>query len=119
MTQGKRTDNYLEQLGKWQAVSNPELAESKPEELFGADDLRRYKSLHDNLLWRLIRLHGTLCTLEELREFPFEYVYGAGQMEFWRLVAANFIETAILKLDSLVNYRGEDVHSLISFRSEI
>jgi hypothetical protein len=113
------TDDYLEDLSKWQAMSHPELAESKPEHLLDPKHVQRYKRLQENVWWRITRLHGTLYTLEQLRQFPFEYIYASGRMEFWRLVGENFVDTGILLLHGLVNDSGQDVLSLGSFRNAI
>jgi hypothetical protein len=119
MGEPMNTEDYLENLNKWQAISHPDLAESKPEQLLEAGFVERYNRLHHDLWWRIIRVHGTLYTLKQLKEFPFDYVYPPGHMEFWRLVVENFIDTACLMLDGLVNDKGKDVHTLRTFRNEI
>src|SRR5438128_1729466 len=111
--------DYLLNLENWQAASHPELAELKPIKLFGADFVERYQRLHNDLWQRIIRLHGTVHTLEQLQEFPFDYLYAPNDMEFWRLVVENFLDTASLMLHGLVNDAGDDVHSLLSFRDAI
>lgn len=111
--------NLLRELEKWQASSHPDLADCQPEELFGAGFGGIYQQLHKDLWWRLSRLHGTICTLEQLREFPFGYLYAPDRMEFWRLVIENFVDAAIAMLHGLVNDTGKDVHSLVAFRDQI
>lgn len=113
------TTDYWSNLEKWQASSHPVLANSRPEELFEAGFLERYRCLHNDLWRRIIRVHGTLHTLEQLKEFPFEYIYARGEMEFWRLVIVNFLDIACLRLHGLVGDKGEDVHTIPSFRDDI
>lgn len=112
-------NEYLKNLGQWQASSHPELAERKPEELFEAPFAERYKRLHENLWFRISRVHGTLCTIEQLEQFPFDYLYGPMDMEFWRLITDNFIDIVILMLDGLVNDKGNDVHTILWFHDDI
>jgi len=114
----KRTD-YLENLGKWQASSHPALADAKPEALFEPGFVEKYLRLHNNLWRRIIRVHGTLYTLGELKEFPFHHFYLPDGMEFWRLVIENFLDIACLMLHGLVSDTGSDVLSMPSFRDEI
>ena len=111
--------DYLRDLSRWQASSDPDLATRKPEELFKPDFAERYHRFHKNLWWRITRVHGTLYTLDRLKQFPFEYLYGPDRMEFWRLVVENFLDTACLILHGLVTDTGEDVLSLRSFHNEI
>jgi hypothetical protein len=113
-----KTD-FLSDLEKWQASNAPELASTKPEEIFEADFVKRYYRLHQDVWRRMIRLHGTLLTVEQLKEFPLEYLYPAEGMEFWRLVIENFLDTAVVMLHALVNDTGKDALSLPSFRNEI
>ena len=80
----KRID-YLKNLDKWYASSHPELADAKPETLFELGFVEKYLRLHSDLWWRIIRVHGTLYTLGELKEFPFDHLYPPNGMEFWRL----------------------------------
>jgi hypothetical protein len=114
----KRID-YLENLGKWQATSHPALADAKPAALFEPGFVDKYLRLHDDLWWRMIRVHGTLCTLDTLEGFPFHNLYAPDGMEFWRLVIENFVDIACLMLHALVSDAGSDVHSIQSFRDEI
>ncbi|HUU84801.1 MAG TPA: hypothetical protein VM243_14970 [Phycisphaerae bacterium] len=106
-------------LDKWQASSHPRLANCAPEELFEADDAKRYRDLHHSLWARLIRLHGTIRTLGTLEQFPFDQLYAPDGMEFWRLVYANFYDVAIIVLHGLLNDQGEDAHSLRSFKNAL
>lgn len=111
--------DLLPDVGQWQASSHPALANCKPEDLFPATFAERYLRLHKDLWWRIIRLHGTISTLEQLRPFPLDHLYALDGMEFWRLVIQNFLDGAVLMLHALVNDTGEDVHSLPLFRGEI
>jgi hypothetical protein len=111
--------NYLENLGKWQAFSHPALADAKPETLFEPGFVEKYVRLHNDLWWRTIRVHGTLRTLDELKEFPFDHLYAPNGMEFWRLVIENFLDIACLMLHGLVSDTGSDVLSIPTFRNEI
>ena len=111
--------DYLDNLHQWQACSHPELTNSIPEELFEGDFSEKYKRLHDNLWRRITRAHGTLDTLEQLEQFPFEYIYPLNKMEFWRLVFKNFLDTVCLLLHGLMSDTGKDVHSIPSFKNEI
>jgi hypothetical protein len=113
------TNDYLKNLKKWQASSHPDLAKSKPENLFEADFVEQYHHLHEDLWWRITRVQGTLCTLDKLKQFPFDEIYMPNGMEFWRLVEGNFIDVAIVMLHGLVSDKGEDVHTIHSFRSKI
>lgn len=112
------TDDVSELHG-WLAMSHHALADRKPEELFPDDSARQYRRLHEKLYHRIVRLHGTICTLEQLSEFPFESLYGPYDMEFWRLVVDNFLDMACLMLHGLVKDTGPDVHSIPSFKNEI
>lgn len=114
----KRID-YLEDLGRWQASSHPALADAKPEALFEPDFPEKYLRLHEDLWWRVTRVHGTLCTLDTLKEFPFDHLYSPHGMEFWRLVFGNFLDIACLMLHGLATDTGREVHSLLSFKNEI
>src|SRR5262249_2130823 len=51
--------------------------------------------------------------------FPFERLYAPNEMEFWRLVIANFLDTALLMLHGLVGDSGKNILSLASFRNAI
>jgi hypothetical protein len=111
--------DYLENLGKWQATNHPALTDAKPEALFESAFAEKYLRLHNDLWWRIIRVHGTLRTLETLKEFPFDHLYSPDGMEFWRLVFENFLDIACLMLHGLANDTGEDAHTLWSFKNEI
>ena len=115
--------DLLRDLDKWQACSKDELAYRKPEELFKPEFVGVYERLHDDIRRRMTRLHGSLFTLEQLRDLPFEYleyyVYGPGRMEFWRLVIANFIEMTIVTLHAVVNDNEGNAHTLRSFHNAI
>jgi hypothetical protein len=113
------SDQLLDQLDKWQAVSHPVLTNRKPEELFDRDFAQRYQRLQRNLWARITRLHGTIVTLEEMSEFPFQVLYVPGDMEFWKLTFLNFFDVAILKLHGFVNDGGPETLTLSAFRSEI
>lgn len=111
-------DSYAD-LSTWQAVSHPELARRKPDELFDDGFAKRYRRLH-HLLWkRIIRLHGTVRTLEELSEFPFDVIYTPPERSFWDLVIENFRDMSCIRLHALVNDSGSDAHSLKRFKNEI
>lgn len=109
----------MDRLDKGQASSHPELAKCKPEDLFHPPQVKLYKQLHADLWDRFIQVHGTILTLEKLADFPFNYLYGPNDMEFWRLVIVNFYEIACLKLDGLVSDTGSDAHSIIHFKNTI
>jgi hypothetical protein len=111
--------DLLHDLERWQACSHPVLAHCKPQELFDASFVGRYDRLHRDIWYRLIRVHGTIFTLKRLRTFPFDALYAPGEMEFWRLVIENFLDTAVVMLHGLVNDTGASVHSLPTFRSDI
>ncbi len=104
-------------LDAWQAHSHSELANKPAEELFSADFAVKYCRLHADIWYHMIRLHGTICALETIRDFPFEYIYGPDEMEFWHLVTENFWDTATLLLHNLAVDQGRDVHSLPSFKT--
>jgi hypothetical protein len=67
----------------------------------------------------MIRVHGTLYTLQELRVFPFDDLYAPGQMEFWRLVVVNFLDYACLALHGLVKDQAGDAHTIRKFKGEV
>lgn len=119
MTKARNTAEYLTDVTKWQARNHGELANCNPKELFQGPFVKRYRILHLYLLWRIRRLHGILLTLNQLRQFPFEFIYGEDTMEFWRLVLGNSADVAILLLHGLARDKGNDVHSLESFKNEI
>ncbi len=106
-------------LQKWQAASHPDLAERKPDELFQSEFSDRYTGLHNDLWQRILRLHGTIHTLETLADFPFHYLYGPNDMEFWRLVRGNFGAMVVVLLHGLVNDQGRDAHTILTFRNTI
>ncbi|MCA9250582.1 MAG: hypothetical protein R3E58_08525 [Phycisphaerae bacterium] len=112
-------DASFDNLSKWQASSHPKLANSKPEQLFAQSFLDRYVRLHSDLWHRIIRVHGTIHTLETIKSFPFAEVYGPYDIEFWRLVYENFFEIAIILINGMVNDSGRDAHTLMSFKNEI
>ncbi len=110
---------YFVDLGKWQAASHPDLANSKPEELFPPEFAEKYRLQHNHLWSRITRIHGTLLTVTELEGFPFDHIYGPYEGQFWQLVSVNFLEMACLMLHALVSDEGPDVLSLISFANHI
>lgn len=112
-------DDYLVDLKKWQARSPSVLAEIQPAELFTLEFADVYKHLHDDLWWRIINLHGTLCTLEDLHDFPFEYLYPPGGMEFWDLVNENFLSMSIIILHGIVSDQVADAHTMNKFKNTI
>lgn len=109
----------LNNPAKWQAGSHPDLAERKPDELFEPEFAERYGRMHNDLLQRITRLHGTIRTLETLEDFPFESLYYPNHMVFWCLVFDNFLDTCCLILHGLVEDKGKDVHNIPSFRDTI
>lgn len=112
-------EDLFENLSKWQASSHPQLADTKPEYLFHPEFATRYSKLH-RLLWeRIIRLHGTLLTLEQMRDFPFRMLYAPGDMSFWNLVTENFRDAACIMIHGLVNDDGSHAHTLQRFKNEI
>lgn len=109
-----------EQLAQWQATNDGPLSRLSPDEVFSeAAFVHQYKSLHELIWARIIRLHGTIRTLEQLAPFPFDYLYGPNDMEFWRLVFENFADAAIILVHGLVTDRGPDVCGLRHFRNLI
>jgi hypothetical protein len=106
-------------VDKWQAGGDPELSGYAPEDLFPSEQARLYEKLHIDIWDRMCNLHGTLKTLEQLREFPFDWLYAPNGMEFWQLVVRNFLDIACVSLHALVSDQGRDVHTLMSFRSQI
>lgn len=112
-------ENYLTDLEKWQAVSHRDLANRKPTELFPQDFAEAYQRLHNDLWYRMVRLHGTIYTLEQLKDFPFDHLYAPNGMEFWRLVRRNFLEMAIILLHGLISDTGPDVHTIRNFKDRI
>lgn len=114
-----KADDYRKDQKKWYASSHPELKNLTPEQLFEKEFAERYKILHGNLWNRIIRVHETIYTLEQMEEIPFDYLYSDIDMGFWRLVIMSFIDTVYLKLNSLVNDEGGDVLTLEKFKAEI
>ncbi len=111
-------NDYLKNPGKWQASTHPDLADRKPEVLFAAEFVERYRRLHEDLWSRIKRVHETICTLEQLEQFPFGHVYGP-MPEFWRLVFDNFLDMACVLLHGLVNDMVSDAHTIRRFRDMI
>lgn len=105
-------------LHKWQAVSHNDLSNAPPEILFDAEFAQKYHELHSDIWRRITRLHGTIHTLSQLDDFPLDYFYAPGNMEFWRLVFENFGSMVIVLLDGLVNDDGSDTHTLQSFKND-
>lgn len=118
MSKARDTDYYLGNLDKWQARSHQNLVNCKPEEIFEKDFVAQYKRLHSDIWMRICSVHGTLFALCQLEGFPFEHLYAPGQMEFWRLVVENFLNSAGLTLHGLVE-KGKNVHSIPSFRDVV
>lgn len=114
-----RQSSALENCSSWQAVNHPELSERKPEELFDAEFADGYTRLHRDLWEGMLRVHGNILSLEELREFRFDYIYGPNEMEFWHLVVSNFVDMSCVLLHGLVSDEGSDVHSLTHFKNKI
>lgn len=112
-------ESDLLDLQKWQAASHPDLANREPIELFPQEFVQRYHRLHSDLWYRIVRVHGTICTLEQLEDFPFDHLYGPNGMEFWRLVAHNFLEMAIVLLHGIINDTGTDTHTITRFKNTI
>ena len=104
---------------KWEATSHPDLCELKPDGLFQPKFAERYIHLHNDLWQRLVRLHGTIHTLEQLKHVPFNYLYCVDNMEFWYLAKYNFFGMAIVSLHSLVNDQASDSHTIPKFKNEI
>src|SRR4051812_26903668 len=117
---GQREDlDLLTNLDAWQASSHPVLCEMNPDALFYPPFAKRYMSLH-NILWEsMLRLHGTLEIIKEMKSFAFDELYYSNDMEFWRLTFMNSIEMAIVIFHKLINDSGQEVHSLRSFKNEI
>lgn len=112
-------DTLLNDLTRWQATSTGKLAKLKPDQLFAQPFLDRYQRLHRDLWHRIIRVHGTISTLETMQSFPFDFLYRPNDMEFWRLVKHNFLEMAAVLLHGLINDQGEHKHTLLSFKNDI
>jgi hypothetical protein len=106
-------------LSKWQAASHPQLSSKRPEDLFEAAFAIRYRELYADLWHRIINLHGTVRTLEQLQIFPFHFVYAPGEMEFWRLVASNFSGMAIVALHSLIGDDSSDALTIRHFKNAV
>ena len=111
--------NLLDDLERWQACSQGVLAHCGPQELFDPTFVERYDQLHRDLWHRLIHVHGTLSTLEQLEKFPFAALYGPHDMEFWRLVTDNFFITAVVMLRALVSDPKPNAHTVRTFRERI
>jgi hypothetical protein len=111
--------DLLDDLDKWQACSRSKLADMEPASLFESAFAQRYGRLHTDYWHRLCHIHGSLFSLEQLSDFPFDLIYGPGQWEFWRYVIVNFSDAIVLKLHGLLSDTGDDVHTLRSLRNEI
>lgn len=112
-------EDLLGDLTKWQAFNHSDFEKRKPEELFAQPFLHHYHRLHSDLWDRIIRVHGTIQTLETMESFPFEHIYGPYDMEFWKLVYDNFFEMVIVLLHGLTNDQGSDKHTLSTFKNKI
>ena len=111
--------DYLERLDKLWACSHPKLANAKPKELFSPDYVGRYRRLHEDLWWRIVRVHGTLHTLDQLKAFPFEHLYAPNEMEFWRLVVRNFLDMACILLHGLLSDESANAQTIPRFKNEV
>lgn len=112
--------DYASDLDLWQASSCSILAETKPEAIFADEEFPEvYKRLHHDLWERMIRVHGTLHSLEELLDFPFDNIYGPQDMEFWRLVFSNFFDMTCVILSGMLDDHGQDTHTLSKFKNTI
>ena len=106
-------------LTTWHTHNHPELAARKPDELFEPEFAKRYTRLQ-KLLWkRIVSLHETLLTLEELADFPFEAIYPSTRMSFWRLVVDNFRSMFCITLHALTEDQVDGSHTLARFKNEI
>jgi len=119
MTTTRNMSYYLANPEECLAHSQLGLGDIKPEELFQPDFVDHYKSLHNDLWWRVIRVHSTLFTLQQLFEFPFDSLYAPSEMEFWRLVVENCADIVILHLHGLAIDKRRGAHSLPTFRNTI
>lgn len=119
MSEPANANQALKNLDKWQAYSHPDLVDRKPEELFPADFAERYGPLHRDVWQRIVRLHGTIRTLETMEPFPFKRIYAPTEMQFWRLVWTNFGDIAVLLLHGLVNDSASDANTLLSFKNKV
>lgn len=74
--------------------------------------IRLYTHEMDEVFYpQLIQLHNTLFILNKISEFPF-FLLGYGVNPFFVLVTSNFIDTAILIINRLVNDKHHDFYSL-------
>jgi len=110
-------NDLLDNLTRWQASNHPALADKKPEELFEASFVKRYKQLHRIIWERLVRTHITLVVLEQLQDFPFDVLYPEGN-NFWRLVLLNFSDVVIVLLNGLLNDHKYS-YTIKNFKNEI
>jgi hypothetical protein len=96
-----------------------ELNERKPEEVFFPESVETYNRLHKDIWHRLIRLHHTIITLEQMTKFPWDFFYGPGNRTFWDTVWWNFLEIAIIHIYALTDDQSHDAHTLWRFRDRI
>ncbi|MCH8146830.1 MAG: hypothetical protein IH987_02415 [Planctomycetes bacterium] len=113
------SNDYLKNLDRWQAGSDPRLQDRKPEDLFSPEFAACYIELHQDLYQRIIHLHESILTLDRLGEFPFDSLYGHIVGEFWRLAWANFSEMAILLMHGLVTDHTREANTLPRLRNKI
>ena len=119
MSRRRTREVYLRDLSKWYASSHPELAATKPEELFEPSFADRYTQLHQRLWRQVIHLHETLLTLEQLREARLDDLFAPQEMQFWHVVIRNLLDAACLRLHSLAKHPAGDEHNLHSVRAEV
>ena len=106
-------DKLLDNLSQWQATSvHHRFRDSKPEAIFADGFVEDYKRKH-NLIWRrILRLHGTIVSLETLDAFPFDYFYAPDDSEFWHQVVENFMDSVVMLLCGLITDSGKDCLTL-------
>lgn len=113
-------DKLLDELHKWQATSvDNRFRNTKPEALFTPAFLPEYEKYHSNIWRRILRLHGTIISLETLSDFPFEHFYSPGDSEFWHQVIENFLDISVLLLCGLITDTGKQCLTLNRLRNKL
>jgi len=69
MSQIVNRDDFSDDLKRWQALSHGTLINRNPEDLFEPSFADLYKRLHENIWKRMVLVHGTIYSLEQLRAY--------------------------------------------------
>lgn len=82
-------------------------------ELFSADDAARYNQWHTDLWHRLIQVHHTVLTLEQLENYRLDLISTPSEIVFWRTMVQNSWHAVVTTLHGLVNDKTKNSLTLV------